>query len=141
MADIFSSKKRSEIMRSVRVKDTCIESITRKWLHAHGFRYVKNDKRLPGKPDIVLPKYKTVIFVHGCFWHGHDACKNNLPQTNSKFWSDKILKNVTRDMKNIKSLENMGWKVLTVWECELKNKDSAEKRLLYLKNEITDPWE
>ncbi|HBN82992.1 MAG TPA: hypothetical protein DDZ89_04045 [Clostridiales bacterium] len=140
MADIFSPKKRSEIMSSIKGQNTKIENITAKWLHSQGFRYVRNNKRLPGKPDITLTKYKTVIFVHGCFWHGHQPCKmSSLPSTNTAFWEEKIAKNKERDQRNRIELEKAGWKVLTVWECELKNMSEAEKRLLYLVNEITDP--
>lgn len=122
MADIFDKSKRSEIMSKISGKETKPEILVRKYLFAHGFRFRKNDKRLPGKPDIVLPKYKTVIFVHGCFWHGHEGCKKSkLPETRKEFWEEKINSNIERDKKNITTLENTGWKVMVVWECELKN--------------------
>lgn len=122
MADIFDKSKRSEIMSKISGKETKPEILVRKYLFAHGFRFRKNDKRLPGKPDIVLPKYKTVIFVHGCFWHGHEGCKKSkLPETRKEFWEEKINSNIERDKKNITILENTGWKVIVVWECELKN--------------------
>lgn len=121
MSDIFSSEKRSEIMSKISGKETKPEILVRKYLFAHGFRFRKNDKRLSGKPDIVLPKYKTVIFVHGCFWHGHEGCKKSkLPETRKEFWEEKINSNIERDRKNITALENIGWKVMVIWECELK---------------------
>lgn len=93
----------------------------RKYLFAQGFRYRKNDKRLPGSPDIVLPKYKTVIFVNGCFWHGHTGCKYFVwPQNNAGFWREKIQRNIERDQETYKVLQEMGWKIIVVWECELK---------------------
>lgn len=93
----------------------------RKYLFSQGFRYRKNDARLPGKPDIVLPKYKTVIFVNGCFWHKHEGCRYFVwPKNNADFWKKKIESNVTRDAKNYQTLKTIGWKVLAVWECELK---------------------
>lgn len=93
----------------------------RKYLFSKGFRYRKNDKRLPGTPDIVLPKYKTVIFVNGCFWHGHKNCRYFVvPKTNTEFWLNKINTNIERDKRKIAELEKLGWKAITVWECELK---------------------
>lgn len=137
MSDIFSSEKRSEIMSKISGKETKPEILVRKFLFAHGFRFRKNDKKLPGKPDIVLPKYKTVIFVHGCFWHGHNNCKKSkLPETRKEFWEQKINKNIIRDTKNIKDLEDLGWKIILIWGCELgKNK---EENLSNLINTIKD---
>lgn len=110
-------------MSKITGKETKPEILVRKYLFARGFRYRKNVKELPGKPDIVLPKFKTVIFVHGCFWHGHKDCpKAALPSTNTKFWKEKISKTIERDKTNSLDLENKGWKVLTVWQCELKPK-------------------
>ena len=121
--DIFTKEKRSEIMSKIKSKDSTIELIVRKYLFAQGIRYRKNDKRYPGKPDIVIPKYKTIIFVHGCFWHSHANCKYAYkPKTRTGFWTLKISSNVERDERNKMALENMGFKVLTVWECELINK-------------------
>lgn len=105
----------------------------RKYLFAQGFRYRKNDKRLPGSPDVVLPKYKTVIFVNGCFWHGHAGCKYFVwPQNNADFWKEKIQSNTTRDEKNYSKLDEMGWNIIVIWECELKPKmrDASLSRLL-----------
>ncbi len=111
-------------MSKVGGKDTRIEVKLRSDLHKRGFRFRKNVAALPGKPDIVLPKYKTVIFVHGCFWHQHKGCsKSGRPKSNVEFWNEKLDKNMERDAKSTLLLKNMGWKVLTVWECELNNEN------------------
>lgn len=136
MTDIFSHKKRSEIMSKVKSRNTKPEILVRTFLFSLGFRYRKNDKRYEGTPDIVLPKYKTAIFVHGCFWHGHDCKKGMLPADNAEFWQEKIAKNKIRDGKNQKVLENSGFRVIIVWECELKNKALREQRLAHLIAEI-----
>ncbi len=108
-------------MSCIKGKNTKPEEIVRKYLFSQGFRYRKNDKRLPGTPDIVLPKYRTVIFVNGCFWHGHQGCRYFVvPKTNTDFWMNKIDTNRIRDQKKISELEAMGWKVIVIWECELK---------------------
>ena len=121
MADVHTPEQRSYNMSRIRGKDTKPEELVRKYLFSQGFRYRKNDARLPGKPDIVLPKYKTVIFVNGCFWHKHEGCKYFVwPKNNADFWKKKIESNVARDAKNYQQLESLGWKVLTIWECELK---------------------
>ena len=110
-------------MSKIRSKDTKPELALRKALFAKGFRYRANDNRLPGKPDIVLSKYKTVIFVHGCFWHGHEGCKYaSTPKTNVQFWIDKITSNVERDKVSAEKLTALGWNVITVWECEIRHK-------------------
>ena len=109
-------------MSHIRGKDTKPEEKVRKYLFAKGFRYRKNDKRLPGKPDIVLPKYRTVIYVNGCFWHMHDCGRFRWPTSNTDYWVPKIKRNVARDCANYQQLKDMGWKVLVVWECELKNR-------------------
>jgi T/G mismatch-specific endonuclease (EC 3.1.-.-) len=107
ISDIYSTLKRSEIMSKVGGKDTKLEIFVRKYLFSKGFRYRLNDDRFPGKPDIVLPKYNTVIFVHGCFWHGHKNCKaSKLPETRKQFWEKKISDNVKRDERNIRDLKN-----------------------------------
>ncbi|MBB3703082.1 very short patch repair endonuclease [Alloprevotella rava] len=109
-------------MSRIRSKNTKPELALRKALFARGFRYRVNDKKLPGKPDIVLPKYKTVIFIHGCFWHGHEDCKYAyIPKTNTRFWIDKITSNAERDKVNAEKLTALGWNVLTVWECEIRH--------------------
>ncbi|NLL15307.1 MAG: DNA mismatch endonuclease Vsr [Bacteroidales bacterium] len=137
MSDIFSKNKRSDIMSKIYGKETKPEILVRKYLFAQGFRYRKNVKDLPGKPDIVLPKYKTVIFVNGCFWHGHKNCKRSaLPTSNTQFWEEKISKNIIRDSENIQKLLDMGYKVLTIWQCELTSK-TRENSLNKLIKHIT----
>ena len=120
MTDIFTPSKRSFVMSKIHSKETKPEVLVRKFLFSQGFRYRKNDKRYAGKPDIVLPKYKTVVFIHGCFWHGHSCCKGHIPKSNTDFWLEKITKNRERDIKNETELEKIGFKVIFVWECELK---------------------
>ena len=119
--DVHDKATRSFNMSQIKGKNTKPEELVRKYLFAHGFRYRKNDKRLPGSPDIVLPKYKTVIFVNGCFWHGHTGCKYFVwPQNNADFWREKIQRNIERDKNNYEKLKQLGWSVVLVWECELK---------------------
>ena len=121
MADVHTKEVRSYNMSRIRGKNTKPEMLVRKYLFAHGFRYRLHSKNLPGKPDIVLPKYKTVIFVHGCFWHGHQDCKYFVvPKTRTDWWLNKINGNKANDAKKIQALEQAGWKVLVVWECQLK---------------------
>ena len=120
MADNHSKEVRSINMSHIRSTNSKPEEIVRKYLFAEGFRYRKNVKKLPGCPDIVLPKYKTVIFVNGCFWHKHDCHRFVWPSSNQDYWRPKILRNVERDNQSCKELETLGWKVITVWECELK---------------------
>lgn len=110
-------------MSRIKGKDTKPEMLVRRFLHANGFRYKLHDKTLPGKPDIVLPKYKTVIEVQGCYWHGHQNCRySHLPKSNTEFWKEKIGANVKRDKENLKKLKELGWNVIVIWECELKPK-------------------
>lgn len=118
-------------MSRIKGKNTKPEEIVRKYLFSKGFRYRKNDKRLPGTPDIVLPKYKTVIFVNGCFWHGHDACRYFVwPKENADFWKMKIESNIMRDIRKNKELVDRGWRVITIWECEIKHdKDETLNKL------------
>ncbi|MFD1094884.1 very short patch repair endonuclease [Salegentibacter chungangensis] len=132
MADIFSKQKRSKIMSKISGKETKPEILVRSYLFREGFRFRKNDKRYPGKPDIFLPKYKTAVFVHGCFWHRHNCKKGKLPKKNREFWEKKINDNVLRDKKNIKALEELGLKVIVLWQCELRNKDLKKQNLLRL---------
>ena len=121
MTDNVSKERRREIMSSVRGKDTKPELIVRHFLFSKGFRYRLQNIKLPGKPDITLQKYKTVIFINGCFWHGHKDCKIYvMPKSNEKFWRDKIETNIARDKRNIAELKNLGWNVIILWECELK---------------------
>lgn len=121
MADSVSKEQRSWNMSRIHGTDTSIEVMVRKHLFSKGFRYRKNVKDLPGKPDIVLPKYKTVIFVHGCFWHRHEGCKYaTTPSSNSEYWQTKFRKNTENDKKHVQELSALGWKVITIWECEIK---------------------
>lgn len=121
MADCHSKETRSYNMSRIRSKNTKPEEIVRKHLFSQGFRYRKNDSKLPGKPDIVLPKYKTVIFVNGCFWHGHTGCRYFVwPKSNVDFWRSKIDGNIERDSANYTRLTDIGWRILVIWECELK---------------------
>ena len=123
-------------MSCIKGKNTKPEEIVRKYLFSQGFRYRKNDKRLPGTPDIVLPKYKIVIFVNGCFWHGHEGCRYFvIPKTNTEFWTKKIETNRKRDIRKINDLQALGWKVIVVWECQLK-KEKADITLNNLKTTI-----
>ena len=137
MADKFSKETRSYIMSRIRGKDTKPEILVRKYLFARGLRFRKNDKRYPGRPDVVLPKYKTAVFVHGCFWHLHEGCKYaKMPKSNVEYWEEKLYRNRERDARNQAELKAMGWTVLTVWECELK-KDKCEETLEILYDRIT----
>lgn len=121
MADAVSKQKRSEIMSHVTGKETKPEIMVRKYLFARGLRYRKNVKQLPGTPDIVFPKYKTAVFVNGCFWHGHKGCKySHLPSTNLEYWEKKIADNLERDERKTRKLEKLGYRVLIVWQCQLK---------------------
>ena len=114
-------------MSNIRSKNSKPELLVREFLFANGFRYRLHRKDLPGKPDIVLPKYKTVIFINGCFWHGHRECKYAaLPETNFDFWEKKIAGNVKRDTINISKLKELGWKVIEIWQCQLKSKTKEE---------------
>lgn len=126
--DTLTPEQRSLNMSRIHGRDTKPEVIVRKYLFAKGLRYRKNDKRFPGHPDIVFPKYKTVIFVHGCFWHGHEGCRYfRIPSSNVEFWEVKIRRNRERDKKDAAELEKLGWKVITVWECRIRRKaDRAE---------------
>ena len=123
MADVHSPEKRSYNMSRIHAKGTKPEETVRKYLFSKGFRYRKNDPLLPGKPDIVLPKYKTVVFVNGCFWHRHEGCKYFVwPKNNAEFWRKKIMSNVERDNRNYSELKEKGWSVVVIWECELKDR-------------------
>ena len=126
--DKLSKEARSRNMSKIRSKDTKPELFLRKALHREGFRFRLNDTKLPGKPDIVLKKYRAAIFINGCFWHGHLGCpKSKIPETNREFWTKKIHGNMERDAKNILALQNAGWRVLVVWTCAFGNKDLSEQ--------------
>lgn len=121
MADIKTKESRSYNMSRIAGKDTKPEELVRKYLFSKGFRYRKNVRKLPGTPDVVLPKYRTVIFVNGCFWHGHEGCKYFVwPKNNAEFWRQKIETNISRDQRKEAQLRDMGWNVMIVWECELR---------------------
>ncbi len=135
MSDVHNKETRSYNMSQISGKDTKPEMIVRKFLHANRFRYSLHRKDLPGKPDIVLPKYNTVIFVHGCFWHAHKGCKYfKIPKTRTEWWKNKLLANSDRDQKHIQQLEESDWKVIVVWECELKR--HPKERLLKVINTL-----
>lgn len=131
MPDNYSKEVRSYNMSRIRSKDTKPEEIVRKYLFSRGMRFRKNDKRYSGHPDIVLPKYKTVIFINGCFWHCHEGCRYYVvPKSNPEYWIPKLERNRERDIANIEKLQQEGWRVITVWECELKKpvrQESLEK--------------
>ena len=137
MADIFSKEKRSDVMRQVKSSSTKPEILVRKFLFKKGFRYRINDKSLPGTPDIKLSKYNCLIFVHGCFWHGHYCRKNGTPKSNVGFWVAKIDKNKSREIENFNRLEALGWRLIVIWECDLKKKKRNET-LDYLISQILD---
>ncbi|MBK8293670.1 MAG: DNA mismatch endonuclease Vsr [Solirubrobacterales bacterium] len=126
MADVVSSEKRSEMMAGIRGKDTGIEIQMRRALHARGFRYRLHAKDLPGKPDIVLPKYNAVVMVNGCFWHGHDCNLFRLPATNREKWRRKLDRNRQRDSENLVRLNEAGWRVIEVWECAVRGVADVE---------------
>ncbi|PXY01852.1 very short patch repair endonuclease [Marinifilum breve] len=137
MADVHSKKTRSFNMSRIKGKNTLPEILVRKHLFSNGFRYRLNVTTLPGKPDIVLRKYNTVIFVNGCFWHGHNGCRYFvIPKTRTDWWKEKISNTQNRDRLNISCLQEMGWKVITVWECQLKDNQEKclENLLMLLKN-------
>ncbi len=129
--DVFSREKRSQIMSRVSSKNTKPELVVRSLLHNMGYRFRLHRNDLPGKPDITLPKYKKIIFVHGCFWHGHIDCpRAKRPTTNKKFWNEKLNKNIERDKITVNNLKQLGWDVLTVWTCEVKDTEKLRNKLL-----------
>ena len=134
--DIFDKSKRSQLMAKVKQKNTAPEIIVRKFLFSKGFRYRINVKSLSGTPDIVLSKYKTVIFGHGCFWHRHTCRAGNLPSSNLDYWVTKIEKNIERDNRKINELEKLGWNVVVIWQCEIKALKNREIRFSKLISEI-----
>lgn len=129
MTDIFDKATRSHIMSMIKGANTSPEMIVRKYLHSKGLRYRLHNKKLPGRPDLTLPRYNTVIFVNGCFWHGHKGCKYfKLPKTRTEWWQNKFEKTIIRDKKSKTLLKKIGWKILVIWECELTPK-KANKTL------------
>ena len=136
MADVHSKEARSYNMSRIKGKDTAPEMLVRRYLHSLGYRYTLHNKDLPGKPDIVFPKYKTIILVHGCFWHGHENCRYfTIPKTRTKWWTDKINGNKMKDVKTAKLLKKAGWKIIHVWGCDLK-KDKLEKTFAKLEKQM-----
>lgn len=128
MTDIKTPEERSRNMSAIKSNDTKPEMIVRRYLHGLGYRYGLHNKRLPGRPDIVLRRYKTIIFVNGCFWHGHENCKYyRLPKSNTDFWQTKIAQNRARDERDIKELVRLGWHVIVIWECELKTEKTRQQ--------------
>ena len=137
MTDIWSKQKRSHVMSKIRSKNTKPELILRSHLHSIGLRFRLHRKDLPGKPDIVLPKFKTALFVHGCFWHQHNNCREGrIPSSNSEFWQQKLDKNVIKDQRNVADLQRLGWNVIIVWECEIERniENTVQHILLKLSN-------
>lgn len=133
MTDVHSKEVRSYNMSRIRGKDTKPELLVRKFLFAKGLRYRLHDKKLPGKPDLVFPKYRKVLFVHGCFWHGHEGCKYFvMPKTRTEWWMDKISRNRDKDKDSLQKLKDSGWGTIVVWECDLKNNKKEEE--YYQKN-------
>lgn len=127
MVDVVDRETRSRMMANIRGRDTKPEMMVRRMLHAAGYRFRLHHRLMPGRPDIVLPKHRVAIFVHGCFWHRHEGCRLcTTPATRPAFWRDKFSANVERDARNIASLVASGWRVATIWECALKDKGSAE---------------
>lgn len=133
--DVVSAAKRSEMMSGIRGRDTRPELQVRSYLHAHGLRFRLHRKDLPGRPDVVLPKYRVAVFVHGCFWHRHPGCKfTTSPSTRKDFWQRKFERNVERDLRNQEALLHAGWRVLVIWECGLKSKVNLEPALQWIKD-------
>lgn len=138
MADTLSKEKRSWNMSRIRAEDTSPEIKVRTYLHKQGFRFRLHRKDLPGKPDLVLPKYRTAIFIHGCFWHQHKNCRRaNIPKTHLEYWAPKLDMNRKRDIRIRRALRSDGWKVIVLWECIVNNKNKSVKRLSAMTKEIT----
>jgi DNA mismatch endonuclease, patch repair protein len=129
MVDVFTKEKRSEVMSKIRSKDTNPELRIRKGLHRLGYRYRLNVRELPGKPDLLLPKYRTAIQVRGCFWHGHVCNDGHRPKTREDYWTSKLAKNVDRDRRNDERLQDLGWRLIIVWECHCSTRKGLEKEL------------
>ena len=140
MTDVMTKEQRSRCMAAIKGKDTKPEMIVRRYLFSRGLRFRVQVRKLPGNPDIVLPKYKTVIFVNGCFWHGHEGCKYfRLPKSNIEFWKEKIDRNIARDIRNEEDLKILGWNIIRVWECDIKKVSGREAYLQNIYNAITQP--
>ena len=131
--DCLTKQQRGFLMSKIRGKDTKPEMAIRRLIWGHGFRYRLHDKSLPGRPDLVFPGKHKIVFVHGCFWHGHTCRKNKLPKTNTDFWSEKISRNRSRDRSTIKKLQRRGWKVMVIWECQVNDPIVGRRLLKFLK--------
>lgn len=130
MTDIFTTEKRSKIMRNIKSKDTRPEMAVRRLIYSMGYRYRLYGKGLPGKPDLVFRKKQRVLFIHGCFWHQHEGCKkSHIPRSNLDYWLPKLEKTKIRDKEHLQNLENDGWQVLVIWECQLKDIEGLEHRI------------
>jgi DNA mismatch endonuclease (patch repair protein) len=141
MADKITPEERSRVMAQVRNRDTTPEKRVRSWLHHNGYRFRLYRNNLPGCPDIVLPKYKTVIFVHGCFWHRHEGCKRaSMPENHKDYWRAKFERNVVRDKRVQQELKEKGWRAVVVWECETRNASVLEEKFtaVNLRNRVAD---
>lgn len=132
MSDTFSPAKRSWVMAQIRGKDTEPERRVRSILHANGFRFRLHRADLPGKPDIVLPRHRIAVYVHGCFWHGHRCQKGRRPGTNKTYWNEKLERNIARDASNARKIRALGWQRIVVWSCELRNAERLERRMVRL---------
>ncbi len=142
VTDIVSKETRSRMMSGIRGKDTRPEMLVRRRLHSLGFRFRLHAKTLPGRPDLVLPKYRTVIFVHGCFWHRHADCKYaTSPRSNQKFWQDKFESNIKRDKSAVNELLGFGWRIIVIWECSMRNKADSDHYIDWLATALkSDSW-
>lgn len=139
MADVMTPEQRHRCMAAIRGKDTKPEMIVRKYLFSRGLRFRVQVRKLPGNPDIVLPKYRTAVFVNGCFWHGHEGCRYfRLPKSNIQFWQEKISRNIARDCRNTAALQALGWRVITLWECDIRTAATRRISLEDLYARITD---
>ncbi len=140
MTDTVDREKRSEIMSRVGSRDTKPELVVRRIAHGLGFRFRLHRKDLPGRPDIVFPRYRSVIFVHGCFWHRHPSCKYaSSPKTRVEYWEDKFRSNVARDARNETLLRDLGWRVLVIWECETKDREAVAERISSYLEQVSGP--
>jgi DNA mismatch endonuclease, patch repair protein len=138
LSDIYSAQERSQIMGRVRARGTAPELAVRKVLHAMGFRFRLHRHDLPGRPDIVLPKHRVAIFVHGCFWHGHNCPKGARPSSNKEFWTTKLDRNLERDAESQRAIQTLGWHPIIVWECQTKPRDTLETTLLDAIRRVTE---
>lgn len=136
MTDVFTPEKRSLVMKAIKSKGSQAEVAVRKALHSKGFRFILHDKRLPGKPDILLPKYKTAIQVHGCFWHGHTCIDGHTPKSKKSYWIEKLRRNKLRDRLTRRKIKALGWTVITLWECRCLNKNILPKEIARIERAI-----